>query len=229
MSLQLANENLVLVVAGCSGSGKSTVAICWLNNAPLTCRFIFDPRGEYVTRFQRRACTTAAELNAAIVTGWVIFDPHTIFPGDEITAFTMFCEWSWTMSKNLPGQKVVFADEIWKYCSPNKIPKELAAIVQDGRKNGVGLLATTQRPNRMNEAIIGEATEIISFQLTGSNKLDYLERNFDGEFPTAELPGLLLVDKVKSHCIAQNRRSRGLRKYELDFVTGKLKRLRPAI
>jgi len=224
MSLQFANENFVLVVAGCSGSGKSTVAICYLLNAPLTCRFIFDPRDEYAPRFQRRACTTAAELHASIVTGWVIFNPTTMFPGDEITGFNKFCEWAWTVSRDIPGKKVLFADEVWKFCNPNSIPLTLSAIVQDGRKNGIGLLATTQRPNRMNEAVIGEATEFIGFRLVGKNKLDYLARNLD-EFPVNELPGLVLQDKVRSQCIAQNLRTGGVRRYELDFVSGKLKRL----
>lgn len=225
MVLQFANQNLVLCIMGCSGSGKSTVAICWLLNGKLTCRFIFDPSGEYAIRFQRRPCRTASELQAAIATGWVIFDPSLMFPGDNVTAFEKFCEWAWTVSRDIAGQKVVFGDEIWQFCNPNRIPQPLAAIVQNGRKNGVGLLCTTQRPNRMNEAIIGEATEVICFRLVGDNKLDYLRRNLD-EFPVDELPRLALVDKVRSQCIAQNTRSGGVRRYELDFVSGKLKRMR---
>jgi DNA helicase HerA-like ATPase len=94
----------------------------------------------------------------------------------------------------------------------------------DGRKNGIGLLATTQRPNRMNEALIGEATEFIGFRLVGRNKLGYLAENLD-EFPVDELPKLLLLDKVRSQFIAQNLRSGGIRRYELDFVTGKTRRV----
>ena len=224
MSLQYANENLVLVIAGCSGSGKSTIAVRYLNNARLTCRFIFDPSGEYAQKFERRACATGAELNAAIGTGWVIFDPHTVFPGEPEKAFTMFCEWAWTVSRKLRGQKILFADEVWKYCNPNAIPRNLALIVQDGRKHGIGLICTTQRPNRMNEAITGEATEFIGFRLVGENKLAYLERNLD-EFPVRDLPRLHLVDKVRSQFIAQNLRSGGLRRYELDFRTWKIRKM----
>jgi DNA helicase HerA-like ATPase len=232
MALQFANENLVLVIAGCSGSGKSTVAICWLLNAKLTCRFIFDPSGEYAIRFNRRPVTTAAELRAAIGTGWVIYDPKHLFPGSDIAgtdaaseAFSKFCEWAWIVSRDIPGQKILMADEIWQFCSPNFIPIALRAIIQNGRKNGIGLLATTQKPNKMNETILGEATEFIGFRLAGRNLLKSLEDNIE-IFPVHELPGLLLVDKVKSHCIAQNLRSGGLRRYELDFTTGKLTRLR---
>src|SRR5882724_7354407 len=155
--LQLKNKNLVWIVVGASGSGKSSYAVLLLGNGKFTCRFIFDPSGEYAQRFQRRACRVPAELRAAIATGWVIFDPHTMFPGDPQTAFEKFCEWAWTMSGQLPGQKILFADEVWKVCSPNLLPKTLAQIIQDGRKFGIGLLATTQRPNRLNETIIAEA------------------------------------------------------------------------
>lgn len=224
MALQVANENLVVAVAGCSGSGKSTFVVCYLGNEPFTCRFIFDPGREYAPRFNMRPCSTVAELNAAVVTGWVIFQPHLLFPGEPEKALECFCEWAWTVSLNLPGQKILFCDEIWKYCNPSKIPRPLALIVQDGRKNGIGLVCSTQRPNRMNEAIIGEATEFIGFRLVGENKLDYLRKNLD-EFPVDELPKLLLVDKVQSHFMAQNLRTGSLRRYVLDFQTGKTRRV----
>jgi len=211
MALQFANQNFVLVIAGCSGSGKSTFAIRYLLNAKLTCRFIFDASGEYAEKFQRRPCSTGAELNAATGTGWVIFDPHTLFPGEPEKAFAMFCEWAWTVSRQLSGQKIVFADEVWKYCNPNTIPKNLALIVQDGRKHGIGLIVTTQRPNRLNEAIMGEATEFVGFRMVGENKLAYLEKNCD-EYPVGELPKLPML-----HYIAQNLRTGGTSRGVLKF------------
>lgn len=231
MALQYANENLVIVVAGCSGSGKSTVANMIMINSDFTCRFIFDPSGEYAERFQRRPCYTAAEIKAAIPTGWVIINPTFLFPGSDIAgteasqvAFEKTCEMVWLLSRDIRGQKILLADEIWKFCTPNFMPVALMAIVQNGRKNGIGLLATTQKPNKMNETIIGESTEFISFRLEGRNLLKSLEDNME-TFPTRDLPGLLLQDKVRSHCIAQNRRSGVMRRYELDFQTGKLHRL----
>jgi hypothetical protein len=231
VSLQYANENLVIVVAGCSGSGKSTVANLILINGDFTCRFIFDPSGEYAERFNRRAATTAAEILAAVPTGWVIINPTFLFPGSDIagtpasqTAFEKCCEMVWILSRKIRGQKIFLADEIWKFCSPNFIPVPLMAIIQNGRKNGIGLLATTQKPNRMNETIIGECTEFIGFRLEGRNLLKAVEENME-TFPARDLPGLLLADKMRAHCIAQNRRSGCVRRYELDFPTGKLRRL----
>jgi hypothetical protein len=220
--LQLKNKNLVVVVVGCSGSGKSTFAIRYLLNGKFSVRFIFDPRGEYAVRFKRRPCRVAAELRAAISTGYVIFDPHTLFPGEPQRAFEMFCDWSWTMSEKISGQKILFADEVWKFCSPNLIPKALSQIIQDGRKSGIGLLATTQRPNRLNEAIIGEATELVSFRLVGDNATDYLRKNCP-EFPIDggkdEIgiiqPGVTQLPLL--HYIAQNLESGGLARGVLKF------------
>lgn len=190
--LQFRNENLVIVIAGCSGSGKSTYAIRHLQSTPYTCRFIFDASGEYAAKLRRRPARSAAELKASIQTGFVVFDPHTIFPGDVVLAFDKFCEWYWTMCRYIPGQKIALADEVWKFISPMRLPKSLAMIVQDGRKVGAGLICTTQRPNRLNEAITGEATEFVGFTMRGENKLSYLRKNFD-EFPVDDLPKLPLL------------------------------------
>ncbi len=211
MSLQYKNKNLVLLVVGCSGSGKSTYAIRFLLNCKASCRFIFDPRGEYADKLKRRACRVPAELHAAVGTGWVIYDPSYLFPGDPNTALEKFCEWAWTVSAKLPGQKIMFVDEVWKHCSPNFIPKSLAMILMDGRKNGIGSLLTTHRPNKLNDAIAGEATELVSFSLNGGLKLEWLAKNFD-DFP---------VDQVKDlpplHFIAQNLDSTAISRGELKF------------
>lgn len=202
--LQLKNKKSVWVVTGSSGTGKSSYAVLVLGNGNFTCRFIFDPRDDEMSlRFRRRSCHVPAELNAAISTGWVIFNPHTMFPGDPQKGLEKFAEWAWVKSGAMPGQKVFYCDEVWKYCSPHFIPKPLAVMLMDGRKSGIGTLLTTHSPHRMNAVIIGEATELISFQLRGELKLDYLRKNCD-EFP---------VDKLKDlpslHYIAMNLDSGG--------------------
>ncbi len=232
MALQFANVNEVLVVAGRSGSGKSTVANMCLLNGNYSCRFVYDPEGEFSERLGYRACSTVAELNAAIPTGWVIFNPTVLFPGSDIAqteasqrAFEKFCEWAWVRACDIPGRKILQADEIWKFCKPSFIPICLRAIVQNGRKRGIGLLATTQTPNYMHETIIREATEFIGFRLEGRNLTKFLEENMSS-FPVTELENLVFVEHVRAHCIAQNRLSGVSYRYELDHKTGKLRRLR---
>ena len=209
--LQLKNKKTVWVIVGASGTGKSTAAVNLLGYGNYTCRFIFDPRDDEMSiRFQRRTCRVPAELKAAISTGWVIFNPHTMYPGNPEKAFAEFCEWQWTVSGKLPGQTLFYVDEVWRYCSPHFRAKPFAVQLMDGRKSGTGTLLTTHSPHRMNEAIISEATELVSFHLRGERKLDYLRRNCD-EFPVDKLPAL-----PPFHYIAQNLESGRL-------ATGKLR------
>ena len=202
--LQLKNKTSNWIVVGKSGSGKSSYAVLVLGNGNFTCRFIFDPRDdEMATRFQRRACRVPAELKAAIATGWVIFNPHTMYPGNPQKGLEDFTEWSWVQSGKLSGQKIFYCDEVWRYCSPNFIPKPLAVMLMDGRKSGIGTLITTHSPQKMNSVIIGEATELIGFNLRGDLKLDYLRKNCD-EFPVEKLKDLPAL-----HYIAMNLDSGG--------------------
>jgi hypothetical protein len=74
----------------------------------------------------RRHASTAAELEAAPGTRWVCFNPHRMFPGDAAAAFRFFCDWAFNASRRGPGKKVFLADEVWRWCSPQAIPRELA-------------------------------------------------------------------------------------------------------
>ena len=190
MSLQFDNKARCILVSGCSGSGKSSYVVKYLLNAKFTCVFIFDPRGEYAARFKRRAACIPAELAALAQSGLVIFDPHTMYPGGAATnfqkAFEDFCDFTFSMSGLMGGQKILFVDEMWRHCSPNKIPLALATIVQDGRKNGVGLITSTQRANRLNEAILTECTEGVYFRMKGGNARDSL-MEIDDSFPYDEV------------------------------------------
>ena len=232
MALNYTNSNEVLVAAGRSGSGKSTLANLILLNGNYTNRGIFDPEGEFAERLGQRPCSTVAELNASMGAGWTVFDPTRLFPGSDIAqteasqrAFESFCEWYWVKAAQLPGRKILQADEIWKFCKPNFIPMSLRAIVQNGRKRGVGLLATTQTPNYMHETIIREATEFIGFRLEGRNLIKFLGDNMPN-FPVSQLESLPFVENVHATCIAQNRLSGVARRYDLNFKTGRLTRLR---
>jgi hypothetical protein len=160
------------LVAGCSSSGKTTFAWRHMVNADgVTCRFVFDYKGEFLTRWGMSAASTALELEKALATRWVIFNPHRMFPGNAKAAFIFFCQWVFTASQRGPGRKIFYVDEAWKYCSPNSIPEALAVIVQTGRSEGIETFFMTQRPNRLNEAILNEVTEYVCFALDGRNAI----------------------------------------------------------
>ena len=77
------------------------------------------------------------------------------------------------------GRKICLVDEVWRYCHPGFIAPELAAVVQTGRKWELETVFATQRPQRVNESILGEVTEAVSFHLIGSNAVDKLADNYE--------------------------------------------------
>lgn len=189
MSLAVAATASVTLIAGRSGSGKSTFAIRYLLNArEVACRFVFDPRGEYAQRLKIPGAKTPVEIEVAIRRGWLLFDGATLFPGDATGAFEFFCDLVWQFAEALPGRKIALVDEVWKYCSPQSIPHGLAQIVQDGRKTRLESVFLTQRPNRLNESILGEVTECVCFSMTGERGLLKVVNTCD--VPEAEVAGL---------------------------------------
>ena len=167
------------LVCGMTGTGKTTLAIKYLLNVPSACNFVFDEDGQVARRLRAPHSGTAAQLEAAVPTRWVIFNPHVMFPGRMPEAFRFFCDWSFQVSKTGPGKKVFYADEIWKYCSPHQIPVELATVAQTGRIEGLELLTATQLPHKVHASITGQSTEVISFRLDEPLALARIARSLD--------------------------------------------------
>lgn len=146
------------------------------------CRFVFDDLGQVAARLKLPHASTAAELEAALATRWVVFNPHRMFPGDAAGAFRFFCQWSFDCSRRGQGKKVFLADEVWRWCSPQAIPKELATLAQMGRAENLELMTATQLPHKIHASITGQATEIVTFRLDEDlalNSLRELKANSD--------------------------------------------------
>ena len=159
-----------------TGSGKTTFSIRYLLNVPAACRFVFDDLGQYKSRLpQIHHASTAAQLEAALATRWVLFNPHVMFPGASADAFRYFCDWSLNAARRGPGKKVFVADEIWQYQSAHQIPRELAALAQVGRSENLELMSGTQLPHRLNSSITGQSTELVCFRLDEPLALDKIE------------------------------------------------------
>lgn len=160
------------LVVGMTGSGKSTFALNYLLNAPAACRFIFDDLGRAATRLGIRPVFTANECEAALQDRWVVFNPHQMFPGATADAFRWFCQWAYDCSRRGTGKKILLVDEVWQWCSPNQIPRELALVAQTGREEHLELLTATQLPHKVNASITGQSTELVCFRLTERLALD---------------------------------------------------------
>lgn len=191
----------VTIVAGVSGSGKSTFALRYLVNAPLQTRFLFDPepgefdpaKGEFADRLQLPAARDLYELSLALCRGWVAFDPHSLFPGRLDDAFAFFCDYAWEMSARLPGEKVLIVDEAWRYINTRREPAELACCTRSGRKRGLSCMFLTQTPHLLHAAIRNECSELVCFRLGDAR---CLEMPRDRGFDVAVLPRLADLEFV---------------------------------
>ena len=88
-----------------------------------------------------------------------------MFPGNVKMGFRWFCHWVFNCAQRGPGEKIVNLPEVWKFCTADSIPIELAKLSQEGRELGVQLLIDTQRPENVNPSLTGGATELVAFKL----------------------------------------------------------------
>ena len=80
--MQLEHRRFHLGIFGGSGTGKTTYALKFVAHAQAKTVFLFDAEGEFSQRLQVAPARTVYELDQAIASGWVCFDPHIMFPGD---------------------------------------------------------------------------------------------------------------------------------------------------
>lgn len=148
-----------------TGSGKTTFGIRYLLNVESVCRFVFDDLGRVAARLRMPPVRTARECELALSTGWVVFNPHKMFPGRTERAFHWYCGWVYECSKRAPGPKQMMADEFWQWTSPHFIPPEVGMVAQAGREEGLELVTCSQLPHKIHAAVTGQATEIVCFRL----------------------------------------------------------------
>jgi hypothetical protein len=171
--MQLDHSAYRLGIFGASGTGKTSFALRFLANTPATCRFIFDAEdGELSQRLGLTPCTTPDELDAAVSTGWVCFDPWGMFTDGE-PAIRFFSTWAFEVSERLPGRKFFVVDELQGFCSGHKVPDELAALVRRGRRRGLDSVFLSHSPGELHNSIRAQLTEVVCFLMTDPLALEW--------------------------------------------------------
>jgi hypothetical protein len=194
--LQLAARPGCTVVAGVSGSGKTTFALRYLvARRDFTCRFLFqEPKRDFTQRLQLPDAETPEELALAVEDGFVIYHPAAMWQGDWNAGLEWFADWSYAQAAQMPGRKILLVDEMWKYCSPHKVPRGIMRWVNDGRSFGCETLFASTQPNKLNETLLNGATEIVSFSLRGRNALASVEGlGLDGDEVATLAPGAFVA------------------------------------
>jgi hypothetical protein len=163
-----------------TGSGKTTFVNRYLLNEVCACRFIFDDLNRMWPRLNVRPCFTVPELEASLETRWSVFQPLRLFHGDTKAAFKWWAAWVYQVANRGRGKKMVCIPELWRHCTEDSIPQELALLSQAGRELHVELIVDTQRPELVNESITGAATEIVVFKLVALDALRVAEKLCQG-------------------------------------------------
>ena len=165
------------LVVGMTGSGKTTFVNTYLlNDESAACRFIFDDLNRMWPRLKLRPCYTQADLEASLASRWSCYQPLRQFPGDTKAAFKWWCRWVFHCASRGPGKKMVVVPELWRHCTADAIPQELALLCQSGRELNVELILDTQRPEAINPSVTGQATELVCFRLMSAEALRAVEK-----------------------------------------------------
>lgn len=162
------SDILHTLIVGMTRSGKTTFTLRYLLNCLCAGRFIFDDMpGEksFAHKLGLPPCYTEAQLEAALATRWVIFNPRRLFPDDYAAAFDWFCAWVFKVAQRGPGLKVLCVDELWRWADARSIPRGLRLCTQAGLEYGIQLVTATQEPHRVNSSIVGQAGELVCFRL----------------------------------------------------------------
>ncbi len=187
--MQLEHRRFHLGIFGGSGTGKTTYAAKFITHAPARHVFIFDAEGEFSQRLQLAPCRTVYELDQAIPTGWICYDPHIMFPGQLERALEYFTRLTLRAAAIVPGRKLFVVDELGRYTGGSSIPQALKTLVQTGRRYGVDGVFMAQQPNELHNTIRVQLTEMVCFQLTDNTALEIPKKfGFDIEAVRALKP-----------------------------------------
>lgn len=180
--MQANHRRFHLGIFGGSGTGKTTYAMRYVAATHSRLVFIFDAEGEFADAMKIPPARTALEIDQAVQSGWVCFDPHTMFPGRLEDALEFFATYALEASKRMPGRKLFVVDELGRYMSGHDVPTPLKILVQTGRRYGIDGVFIGQQPNELHNTVRCQLSEVVCFQLTDDTALEFPRKfGFDPE------------------------------------------------
>lgn len=166
------------LIVGASGYGKSQYQIRAALASPARLKFVFDHKHEFATLAGSDQCRTFDEIEAAVPSGWVVFNPHHLFPGELTQGFNFFADFAWQFSEGIGFEKLFVADEL-SLLTEGGNPPELCRLMEDGRSVRLDCLMTSHGANSLHNRIRGQFTEIVSFFQRSEPAIEVMEKEFD--------------------------------------------------
>ena len=183
-----------VLIAGQSGSGKTTKFLDMFKTNGAKYKFAFDPDLEISRKIGIAPCKNVESMMRILTncilgktkTSVIVFDPADLFPADFGGGLSFFCRWTIDVSKTLHGKKLLAIDEIQKFTRTGNggVPYALIEICDTGRREELDLLAVCNKGiNELNDDIRAQMTELFCFKTTTTNaqKILSAEMNFSTE------------------------------------------------
>jgi hypothetical protein len=165
------------LIVGASGFGKSQYQIRAALGASQRTKFVFDHKDEFAVLAGAEQCSTPEEIEAALETGWVVYNPRVMWPGRLPEAFAWFCDFAWTVSEQIGFPKLIVADEL-KLLTEGQAPVELCRVMEDGRSVALDVLFTSHNANGLHNRLREQFTEIVTFYQRSGPAVEIMEKEF---------------------------------------------------
>lgn len=177
------HKSLKVMVAGVSGTGKTTLFEKLIRSEKSPRKFFFDHQGEFSLRFELKPIFGVNELPEAFGSGGnICFDPVKEFAGKSPEAFEFFSDLIFETIQNCKGRKIFICDEIQMLCDPHEIPEGLMKILDTGRRYQTDCFFITNALNGIHNRVRNQITMLYAFRMVEKNSLKFCEENgFDSE------------------------------------------------
>lgn len=189
--MQVHHKPVKILIGGKSGSGKTTYLIRYVRNSSFRRYFIFDHKSEFENRMGIEPCYEIEEAGKKLAAGEKHISYHYSdeYPGDVETAFQMFCEWSYEVCKAMEqsgdgkaGNSLFVCDEVNRFTTPSELGFGFKQLVEDGRLQGLDLVATSHAANQISNRLRLQLSEIVALKTSDERPLAFLEDSgFDPE------------------------------------------------
>lgn len=170
-------------VTGESGTGKSTFALRAFVNSSAQFRFGYDFEDELAQRLTQyrqsfHLCTTAEQLAEAVESydrEIILYNPDRDFGSEIETGFEFWNRWIFDISEQLPGEKLVWCDELQTFIGSQSLAGGLKDNCIRGRKRGINMMFVQSSLNLIHNSVRGQLTEIVAFRTTDPRHLEPLQ------------------------------------------------------
>jgi GTPase SAR1 family protein len=177
------HKSLKVMVAGVSGTGKTTLFEKLIKAEKSPRKIFFDHQGEFSTRFGIKPIYFADELPESLANGGnVCYDPIKEFPGKTPEAFAFFCDLVFEIIQSVKGRKIFVCDEIQILCDAHEMPEGLMKILDTGRRYQCDCFFITNALNGIHNRLRNQITKLHAFRMVEKNSLKFCDENgFDSE------------------------------------------------